>query len=32
MLTVGLAAGYFWMYSLGLLRWRMKVRKEIGTF
>lgn len=32
MLTVGLAGGYFWMYSLGLLRWRMKVRKEIGTF
>lgn len=32
MLTVGLAAGYFWMYSLGLLRWRMKLRKEIGTF
>ncbi|GAB3461789.1 hypothetical protein GCM10027321_22710 [Massilia terrae] len=32
MLTVGLAAGYFWMYSLGLLRWRMKVRNEIGTF
>lgn len=31
MLTVGLAGGYFWMYSLGLLRWRMKVRKEIGT-
>ncbi|MGZ5198133.1 MAG: hypothetical protein ACXWC4_00015 [Telluria sp.] len=31
MLTVGLAAGYFWMYSLGLLRWRMKLRKEIGT-
>jgi hypothetical protein len=32
MLTVGLAAGYFWMYSAGLLRWRMKIRKEIGTF
>lgn len=32
MLTVGLAAGYFWMYSAGLLRWRMKLRKEIGTF
>jgi hypothetical protein len=32
MLTVGLAAGYFWMYSAGLLRWRMKVRKEIGKF
>jgi hypothetical protein len=30
MLTVGLAAGYFWMYSAGLLRWRMRVRKEIG--
>jgi hypothetical protein len=32
MLTVGLAAGYFWMYSAGLLRWRMKLRKEVGTF
>jgi hypothetical protein len=32
MLTVGLAAGYFWMYSAGLLRWRMKLRKEIGRF
>ena len=32
MLTVGLAAGYFWMYSAGLLRWRMKLRKAIGTF
>jgi hypothetical protein len=31
-LTVGLAAGYFWMYSAGLLRWRMKIRKEIGKF
>jgi hypothetical protein len=30
MLAVGLAAGYFWMYSAGLLRWRMKIRKEIG--
>jgi hypothetical protein len=30
MLTVGLTAGYFWMYSAGLLRWRIKVRKEIG--
>jgi hypothetical protein len=32
MLAVGLAAGYFWMYSAGLLRWRMRVRKEIGKF
>jgi hypothetical protein len=30
MVTVGLAAGYFWMYSAGLLRWRLKLRKEIG--
>jgi hypothetical protein len=30
MFTVGLTAGYFWMYSAGLLRWRMKIRKEIG--
>jgi hypothetical protein len=32
MLAVGLAAGYFWMYSAGLLRWRLKLRKEIGRF
>jgi hypothetical protein len=31
MMTVGLAGGYFWMYSAGLLRWRIKLRKEIGT-
>ena len=31
MVTVGLTAGYFWMYSAGLLRWRIKLRKEIGT-
>jgi hypothetical protein len=30
MLAVGLAAGYFWMYSAGLLRWRLKLRKAIG--
>jgi hypothetical protein len=30
MVTVGLAAGYFWMYSAGLLRWRLRLRKEIG--
>jgi hypothetical protein len=29
---VGLTAGYFWMYSAGLLRWRMKIRKAIGKF
>lgn len=32
MFTVGLTAGYFGMYSAGLLRWRMKIRKEIGKF
>lgn len=32
MLAVGLVAGYFWMYSAGLLRWRMRIRKEIGKF
>jgi hypothetical protein len=32
MLTVGLTAGYFWMYSAGLLRWRFKLRKEVGEF
>jgi hypothetical protein len=32
MLTVGLTAGYFWMYSAGLLRWRMKLRKAVGKF
>lgn len=30
MVTVGLTAGYFWMYSAGLLRWRFRLRKEIG--
>jgi hypothetical protein len=30
MVAVGLAAGYFWMYSAGLLRWRLRLRKEIG--
>lgn len=32
MLTVGLTAGYFWMYSAGVLKWRMKLRKQIGKF
>jgi hypothetical protein len=32
MFAVGLTAGYFWMYSAGLLRWRMKLRKAIGKF
>ena len=29
MLAVGLTAGYFGLYSAGLLRWRRQVRREI---
>lgn len=32
MLAVGLAGGYFGAYSAGLLRWRLKLRKAIGSW
>jgi len=31
MLCVGLTAGYFGMYSAGLLRWRRRMRKEVDA-
>lgn len=30
--SMGLMAGYFATYSAGMLRWRMKLRKEVGQF
>lgn len=32
MLAVGLAGGYFGTYSAGLLRWRYKLRKAVGSW